>query len=257
MTRPPGPDRPLYTRIAMSLKSRILAGQHRPGERLPSEDELARAMECSRGTVRQALADLRKAGYVTSRRGAGSHVADPLPIESLSPRSGPVYTGFLDDLDHESHHVRELHRTREVVAADEAVAERLRVPVGTRVARYRATRLRHGRPYGIATDVVPLAVAGAITPDALDGGPTLVDALALAGRPVVESLQRIEPATLTAADAAGCGLAPGAPVLAVTGVAYGQDRVPLDAYTLVIVGGHGIGLHLIRAAPGPRTAAHP
>ncbi|KAB2379036.1 GntR family transcriptional regulator [Actinomadura montaniterrae] len=247
MARPPGADRPLYVRIAMSLKSRILAGHYAPGQRLPGEDDLAAAMGASRSTVRQALTELRDTGYVTSRRGSGSYVADPLPIEPLSPRSGPVYTGFLDDLDNEAHHVVERDRVQEELLADEALAARLKVPVGAPVVRYRATRLRHGVPYGVATDVLPRAVADRITPDVLDASPTIVDALALAGSRVAESLQRLEPAVLDAADARRCGTSAGDPALAITGTAYDAGRAPIDAYTLTVVTGYGIGLHLTRA----------
>ncbi|MFB4317784.1 GntR family transcriptional regulator [Actinomadura sp. 21ATH] len=256
MTRPARPDRPLYVRIAMSLKSRILAGHYTPGQRLPSEDDLAAAMAASRSTIRQALGELREAGYVTSRRGSGSYVADRLPIEPLSPRSGPVYTGFLDDLDNEAHHVRELGRTQEDLPADRDLAARLKIPVGAPVVRYRATRLRDGEPYGIATDIVPRPVADRITAEVLAASPTIVDALALAGSRVTESLQRLEPAVLDATDAERCGASPGDPALAITGVAYDAGGVPNDAYTLTVITGYGIGLHLTRATPDHPAAGH-
>lgn len=249
MARPPGPDRPLYVRIAMSLKSRVLAGHYTPGARLPGEDALARDLGASRATVRQALADLRASGYVTSRRGAGSFVADPLPIEPLSPRSGPVYTGFLDDLDEEAHHVVERDRAQETRAAGASLAARLRIPEGAPVVRYRATRLRHGVPYGVATDVLPAAVAERITADVLAASPTIPDALTRAGHRPADSLQRVEPGILPAADAESCGAAPGSPVLRITGLAYAADRTPIDAYTLDVISGYGIGLHLTRAVP--------
>ncbi|MFB6603648.1 GntR family transcriptional regulator [Streptomyces noursei] len=249
MARPPGPERPLYVRIAMSLKARILAGHYRPGKRLPSEDELAGAMAASRGTVRQALGELRDAGYVVSRRGSGSYVADPLPIDPLSPQSGPVYTGFLDDLDNEAHHVRERTRLQDTLRADHALAARLKLPVGAPVVRYRATRLRNDVPYGIATDIVPQAVADRITADVLAASPTLVDALTLARRQVAESLQRVEPTLLDTEDAERCGASPGDPAQAITGVAYDADHVPVNAYTLTVIKGYGIGLHLTRAQP--------
>lgn len=249
MVRPPGPDRPLYVRIAMSLKSRILAGHYAPGERLPGEEALARDLGASRATVRQALADLRASGYATSRRGAGSFVADPLPIEPLSPRSGPVYTGFLDDLDDEAHHVVERDRAQETFAAGAPLAARLRIAEGAPVVRYRATRLRHGVPYGVATDVLPAAVAEHVTADVLARSPTIPDALTLAGHRPAESLQRVEPGTLSTEDAERCGTAPGAPVLHIAGLAYAADHTPIDAYTLDIVAGYGIGLHLTRAVP--------
>lgn len=250
MVRPPGPDRPLYVRIAMSLKARILAGTYPPGSRLPGEEQLTAGFGTSRGTIRQAVADLRAAGYVTSRQGSGTYVAAELPVEPLSPRSGPVYTGFLDDLDEEAHHVHELRRSRRAVTADATLAAQLRVPVGSRAVRFRGIRVRDGRVYGIATDTLPADVADRIDADVRRRSPTVVDALAAVGCRPRESLQRIEPTALDAADARLCSSSPGEPALAVTGVAYSEDGTPVDAYTLTVLHGYGIGLHLVRAADG-------
>lgn len=237
----------------MSLKARILAGTYQPGGRLPGEEELAARFGASRSTIRQAIAGLRDAGYVTSQRGSGTFVCADLPVAPLSPRSGPVYTGFLDDLDEEAHQVRELHRAREAGTADAAVAGKLRIPAGSQVVRFTAVRVRDGKVYGLATDVLPAEVAHRIDARVLDRSPTIVDAMAAAGRPARESLQRIEPARLDAAAARLCGSSPGDPALAITGVAYGATGAPLDAYTLLVVSGYGIGLHLVRASDQAMT----
>ncbi|MBO0879738.1 MAG: UTRA domain-containing protein, partial [Mycobacterium sp.] len=140
----------------------------------------------------------------------------------------------------------------DTIAADRAVAARLKISVGAPVVRYRATRLRNGTPYGVATDVIPQAIAQHITTEVLAASPTIVEALALAGSRVAESLQRLEPAELGTADAERCGASPGDPVLAITGVAYNTAHTPIDAYTLTVITGYGIGLHLTRAGTDPQ-----
>lgn len=250
MVRPPGPDRPLYVRIAMSLKARILAGTYQPGTRLAAEDELAAGFGASRSTIRQAIADLRAAGYVTSQQGSGTFVACTLPVEPLSPRSGPVYTGFLDDLDEEAHHVHELHRTRRAITASATLAGQLRIPVGSPVVRFRGIRVRDGAIYGIATDVLPAELADRIDGPVRRRSPTIVDALEAVGCRAQESLQRIEPTTLDAAAARLCDARPGEPALAISGVGYSTNGTPIDAYTLTVLSGYGIGLHLVRAGDG-------
>jgi GntR family transcriptional regulator len=232
----------------MSLKARILAGTYRPGSRLPGEEELTASFGASRSTIRQAIADLRTAGYVTSRQGSGTYVAAALPLEPLSPRSGPVYTGFLDDLDEEAHQVHERHRTRRTGTADAALAAQLRIPAGTRVVRFRGVRVRSGTTYGIATDTVPAELGARIDKDVRRRSPTVVDALEAIGSRVQESLQRIEPTALDAADARLCGARPGDPALAINGVGYDANGTPVDAYTLIVLSGYGIGLHLERAS---------
>ncbi|HVW43430.1 MAG TPA: FCD domain-containing protein [Amycolatopsis sp.] len=55
--------------VAERLIAAIAVGDYRAGERLPPERDLADMLAVSRVTVRTALADLRKAGYVEIRRG--------------------------------------------------------------------------------------------------------------------------------------------------------------------------------------------
>jgi len=69
--------RPLqrYEQIAERLAADIRSGALAPGERLPSERELARTLEVSRASVREALASLQLQGVVETRKGAGTFVA--------------------------------------------------------------------------------------------------------------------------------------------------------------------------------------
>jgi DNA-binding FadR family transcriptional regulator len=53
-----------YEQLAGQIRTRILAGELREGDRLPSELALAREARVSRGTVREALRVLEEAGFV-------------------------------------------------------------------------------------------------------------------------------------------------------------------------------------------------
>jgi GntR family transcriptional regulator, transcriptional repressor for pyruvate dehydrogenase complex len=56
-------------RIAERFVTAIALGQFVPGQRLPTERELATMLGVSRATVREAIARLAESGYVTVRRG--------------------------------------------------------------------------------------------------------------------------------------------------------------------------------------------
>ena len=60
-----------YEQIAERLAGDIRSGLLAPGERLPSERDLARTLEVSRASVREALASLALQGVVETRHGAG------------------------------------------------------------------------------------------------------------------------------------------------------------------------------------------
>lgn len=64
--------------VTHQIEELILRGILRPGERLPSERELAERMGVSRPSLREAIADLQEKGLLTSRAGAGIFVADVL-----------------------------------------------------------------------------------------------------------------------------------------------------------------------------------
>jgi GntR family transcriptional regulator len=60
---------PLHRQLADELRRRIATGALAVGDPLPSEAQLCRAFQVSRGTVRQALATLRAEGAIGGGRG--------------------------------------------------------------------------------------------------------------------------------------------------------------------------------------------
>jgi DNA-binding FadR family transcriptional regulator len=68
-----------YEQVAERLATDIRSGVYAPGSRLPSERELARALEVSRASVREAIGALQVAGVVETRPGSGTFVASRPP----------------------------------------------------------------------------------------------------------------------------------------------------------------------------------
>lgn len=69
----------LYRKIARQLSDLIAAGEFSPGQRLPSERELAQQLGVSRPSVREALIALDIEGKVEVRVGTGVFVSQPRP----------------------------------------------------------------------------------------------------------------------------------------------------------------------------------
>lgn len=65
---------PLPAQMAGILVGEIHSGRLRPGDRLPTEQYLATNFGVSRNVVREAIAQLRSAGLVSSRQGFGTIV---------------------------------------------------------------------------------------------------------------------------------------------------------------------------------------
>jgi GntR family transcriptional regulator, transcriptional repressor for pyruvate dehydrogenase complex len=64
--------------VVRQIEQLILRGILRPGERLPSERDLADKLGVSRPSLRDAIGELAEAGLLTSKAGSGVFVADVL-----------------------------------------------------------------------------------------------------------------------------------------------------------------------------------
>jgi DNA-binding FadR family transcriptional regulator len=80
MNAPENPARSKVEDITDILLDEILSGQYRPGERMPSERDLAARFETSRGGIREALKKLEQLGIASITPG-GVRV---IPIEDAS-----------------------------------------------------------------------------------------------------------------------------------------------------------------------------
>jgi GntR family transcriptional regulator len=68
---------PLYRQLVDVFVRKIDSGELRPGDRLPSEREMAESMKVSRITARQALDTLEQLGLVYREQGRGTFAAEP------------------------------------------------------------------------------------------------------------------------------------------------------------------------------------
>jgi len=132
---------PLHVQVADEIRGRILRGELPPGTTIPSEARLCVEFDASRGTIRSALAALRREGLLGGGRGRPPTVRDTAlgqPFETLISFSTWA---------HETGHTPgqrtiELARRRASAAAAEALA----IPEGSPVVDVLRLRLLDGRP---------------------------------------------------------------------------------------------------------------
>ena len=68
---------PLYQQVMDDLKGEIARGVYAAGSRIPSEMELAKSYGVGRITVRRAIEELSRAGYLNRQQGRGTFVCAP------------------------------------------------------------------------------------------------------------------------------------------------------------------------------------
>lgn len=67
--------KPIYEQITTQIKNKIITGELRPGDALPSMRVLAKELRISVITTKRAYAELEEAGFIDTVQGKGSFVA--------------------------------------------------------------------------------------------------------------------------------------------------------------------------------------
>jgi GntR family transcriptional regulator len=160
---------PLYYQLKTLLMSMI--SDMNPDEQLPSEPELAKRFDISRGTVKQAIMDLVHEGVLYRIQGKGTFVAQP-KIKRSTERL-PTFTDDIKRIGVEPKN-KLLMFTNDV--APDYICKRLGLSPGDKVFMYQRLVLAQDQPFAVVTsylreDFYPGLEAGQI-------GESLYDALA-------------------------------------------------------------------------------
>lgn len=200
--------RPSLVDVAeQALRGWLATGRHRPGERLPPEQELSAHLGISRGTLRTALRRLEEGGEIVRRQGSGTYV-------------GRVATTSLDEGLEKLVSYSELARRRGVtLELGELEVEEARLgpdvgelfgldPDATAVTVTRVL-LMDGAPGAWMRDVVHPDVdlpARSRVSQALEKGEMVLDVLLKSGVPVAYTRAHITARALTKRDRVGRAL---------------------------------------------------
>ena len=140
--------RSLRHSIAQELRTRIRDGEWRPGDRMPSEPELARRRTVSRSSMRAAITMLEEEGFVSRRHGSGTYVTHRPALPNELGRNFGV-SRMIASEGLEPGTVEESSGSE---PAPRAVAEILGIEEGERVSALRRVRTADGRRVVDVTD---------------------------------------------------------------------------------------------------------
>ncbi|MDI6637879.1 MAG: GntR family transcriptional regulator [Bacillota bacterium] len=139
--------RPVFLQVEEEIRA-LIDRELKPGDRLPSEQELAATLGVSRSTLREALRILENEGIIRRKHGVGSFV---------QRRVSPIQGG-IEELASISQLIRSLGMepgTSSLEIREEPlgpqIASRLHVPTGTRSLTFDRVRTANGEPvvYGL------------------------------------------------------------------------------------------------------------
>jgi GntR family transcriptional regulator len=246
---------PKYQQIADRLRGQINGGALGPGQRLPSEPDLAAEYDASRNTVRLAIALLINQGLVVSRQGLGTFVVEPTkpftallsrisepPTEQHASMALPVVSPAQD----ESELVRLIVET---ITASPSVAEKLDLESGDQVVVRRSQYFIGDVPWQLINSYYPSDVAKGTALEQAgvieSGSIALLSTLGYAQQGFVDEIGARMP---NAREFDFFKLVSGTPVIVVNRTSYGGDR-PIRLTRYIYRGDRVRLLHVEGAIP--------
>jgi GntR family transcriptional regulator len=218
---------PLYLQLAASLLDAIKVGLLATGDQLPPERELAEMAGVSRMTARQALAQLERNGTLDVRHGIGTFVADrklvydAVRLQAFSESaslSGTVTTTRLLRL--------------EVISAPSDISTQLELNSGDQVIVVSRLRLVDDEPLLLETSCLRASRFASLLEHDLKQQSLYALLASNFGVALTHARETVEAAQAGDSDGAFLAVAPTAPTLVVSGVAF-QASTPIEHFRAV------------------------
>jgi GntR family phosphonate transport system transcriptional regulator len=225
------PRATLWKSIADTLLAEIGAGHYRPGDRLPTEAQLAARFGVNRHTVRHALASLTETGLLHARRGSGVFVATRPQIYPLGRR-----VRFHQNVAASGRTPSRQILRLETRSCDKREAEALRLDIGTQVHVMEGLSLVDGAPLAVFRSVFPATPLPQLLKE-LDRSGSVTVALAACGvADYTRASTRLTAVAARATLALQLRLAEGAPILRSVAINHDAGGTPIEYGTTWFAG---------------------
>lgn len=127
---------PIYKVIENHVRNLINSDELKQGDLIPSEKQLSEEFNVTRMTVRSALNNLVKEGYITRQRGVGSIVITNRIYDNIS-----AVSGFTKEMNSKGYEVSNILLGLRVVQSDQQLSDKLKINIGDNVWEVKRVRL--------------------------------------------------------------------------------------------------------------------
>jgi GntR family transcriptional regulator len=215
---------PLHHQVFRDLKSALDANEWRPGERMPTERELAERYGCSLITVRHALSELVREGRIERTRGRGTFVLQPRIDRDIAGAMS-----FSEEMQRRGLDPTTRVVTARIEPAGEAIAGSLGVAADAPVVYLERVRLGSGEPLLLEQARLPAERFPGLLAFDLERR-SLYDILSERySTRIVRAREAVEPVVLKRREAELLDLSTRSLALQIDGVAFAADGSAVEA----------------------------
>ena len=236
--------RPPSRRIADQLREQIVQGGLKPGDRLPSERELAALHGAARNTAREAITILRNEGLVDAQHGRGAFVRQRPAFLRLGParysralRRETGLSPFWAELLQQGRQGHVDCTSVKRVRPSEDVAERLGVSSKTKTVVERENwYFADDTPVQVCWTYIPVGIAAGsvLARNAELGTGSIYARLEDQGYPLASIREEITARMPTPAEAKGLATSPGVPVIELLHTSFDHHGVAFEVTRFVM-----------------------
>ncbi|RDU24050.1 GntR family transcriptional regulator [Anaerosacchariphilus polymeriproducens] len=155
---------PLYQQLKEDIKNSIRTGQLRYGEKIPTEPELSSQYKVSRITVRRAIEELAREGYLSKKQGKGTFVQ-----EHKIQRKIEHLMSFSEACEANGMVPSSIITKKEVILLSDEQAKEMGSASGSRAVFTQRLRLADGVPIMCENNIFPYERFSFLLNESLDG----------------------------------------------------------------------------------------
>lgn len=226
----------MWRQIEDRMRHDIISGMWKPGERLPTESELAARFNVNRHTVRRALGALRDSGMVRIEQGRGSFVQDDVIDYAVRRR-----TRFSENIANMERRPSGKLVRAGAVSSTNQVATSLGLRRGTKVVLVEAVNLVDGRPISIVAHYFPHARFKGLDDVYRETRSITMSLRQFGVDDYFRKISRVSARLPDADDAHLLGMARAQPILYTESINVDQDDQPIE-YSIGRSAGHRLQL---------------
>jgi GntR family transcriptional regulator len=218
---------PLYHQVREALLTLIKEAGLEEGNLIPTEREIGEKLHVSRITVRRAIDELVREGYLVAQQGKGTFVARPKIDRSMTQMQS-----FSEQMLAEGHRPGSQLLSLRHEKATGHVAAVLRIEVDDWIWVVERLRYADDEPICISVTYLNLPLDVTLTPAELQQETSLWAILDEKGVRLTRSDETVQALTAGEREAELLNIEIGAPLLLVEGVVYTADNIPIEYHEM-------------------------